>query len=87
MVITDPNSNNNNITHESQFRINDIHDPQFLDLWETKSWVYLQKYNSDYPSFQPHAMLAKYRQGASNDIHEGQHAPTFPLVSWLSQWS
>jgi len=39
MRFIDPDSGNNS-THESQFRINDIHDPRFLDLWETKSWGY-----------------------------------------------
>jgi len=42
-----------------------------------------EQYNSHYPSFQPHAMLANYRQGVSKDIHEDQHEPTFPLDSWL----
>jgi len=28
-------------------------------------------------------MLTKYWQGVSNDIHEDQHEPTFPLDSWL----
>jgi len=40
MRFVDPNSGNNS-THESQFLINDIYGPQFLDLWETKSREYI----------------------------------------------
>jgi len=42
MRFIDPDSGNNS-SRESQFMINDIHDPQFLDLWKTKSWGYTYK--------------------------------------------